>query len=58
MDPGNGTVADTRTGLTWEKGVSEGVYTHEEALSYCAELSLADGGWRLAAGGCPRCPSC
>jgi hypothetical protein len=42
----DGTVSDTRTGLTWQRAVS-GTYSHAAGVSYCAGLSLAGGGWRL-----------
>jgi hypothetical protein len=47
-DHGNGTLTDSRTGLTWQKiGPAEGM-TWEEALKHCDSLWLAgQNGWRL-----------
>ncbi len=55
FDNGDGTVTDTRTGLTWEQKTDDGGlrdkdnnYTWKEALDYCEALDL--GGhtdWRL-----------
>jgi hypothetical protein len=55
VDNGNGTVTDTRTGLTWEQKTDDGGprdkdnrYTWKEAMDYCEDLDL--GGhtdWRL-----------
>jgi hypothetical protein len=47
VDNGDGTITDTRTGLTWQKASSSG-NTWEQALTYCESLNL--GGhtdWRL-----------
>ena len=41
------TVHDTTTGLTWQREVPPGRYSHAEALAYAASLKLAGGGWRL-----------
>jgi hypothetical protein len=41
------TVADKRTGLTWQRAVDPGRRTWADARSYCAGLPLAGGGWRL-----------
>ena len=41
------TVLDTSTGLTWQRKVPPGKYTHAEALAYAASLKLGGGGWRL-----------
>ena len=43
----NGTVYDTRTQLTWQQSVDAGAYPQANAVTYCAGLSLAGGGWRL-----------
>lgn len=41
------TVYDTQTTLTWQLGISEEAMTWNEALGYCAGLSLADLDWHL-----------
>jgi len=41
------TVLDTSTGLTWQREVPPGGYTHKKALAYAASLKLGGGGWRL-----------
>ncbi len=46
-DNEDGTVADSKTWLTWQQKVDDGLYTLEEAKSYCANLDLAGGGWKL-----------
>jgi len=52
-DNGNGTITDLNTGLMWQKGDSQndsGGRTWQEALDYCAALTLPSGGysdWRL-----------
>ncbi len=43
----DGTVADSKTWLTWQQNVAPGLYTLAEAKRYCAELDLAGGGWQL-----------
>ena len=43
----NGTVLDTKTGLTWQQAVDPGTYASADADPYCASLSLDGGGWRL-----------
>jgi hypothetical protein len=46
-DNGDGTVTDSRTGLTWQQG-EPGTRTWGEALSYCEGLSLGGStSWRL-----------
>jgi hypothetical protein len=45
--PGDGTVVDAPTGLTWQREVEAAMRTWTEARSYCAGLTLARGGWRL-----------
>ncbi|HTM45413.1 MAG TPA: DUF1566 domain-containing protein [Polyangiaceae bacterium] len=47
IDSMNGTVVDTRTQLTWQRGIAPGTHTQPDAVSYCAGLTLAGGGWRL-----------
>ena len=44
---GQGTVLDSRTGLTWQRATATGMYSFAEAQGYCRALSLAGGGWRL-----------
>jgi hypothetical protein len=43
------TVADTKTGLTWQRNVPSAGYTWANASAYCASLSLGGipSGWRL-----------
>jgi hypothetical protein len=43
----NGTVYDTKTGLTWQQAVSSSTYTQAAAASYCSSLSLNAVTWRL-----------
>jgi hypothetical protein len=43
----NGTVLDTRTGLTWQQASSASTYTWSDAKAHCASLSLNGTGWRL-----------
>jgi hypothetical protein len=43
----DGTVADARTGLTWQQGLSDGQLAWTDAKQYCAQLALAGGGFRL-----------
>ncbi len=40
------TVTDNGTGLTWERTVDVGTFNHAEAMSRCATLAKAGGGWR------------
>src|SRR5262245_6733074 len=40
------TVTDTETGLTWARTAGAPV-AHAGAVSYCASLATAGGGWRL-----------
>jgi hypothetical protein len=47
MDASGLTIADNRTGLTWQRNVDPGRYTWDQAKTYCQGLSLAPGGWRL-----------
>ena len=50
VDNGNGTITDTSTGLMWQKATAPGIYTWEQALTYCENLTLPAGGysdWRL-----------
>jgi hypothetical protein len=47
IDNGDGTVTNTDTGLMWQQDTAP-VYTWQEALSYCENLTLADyTDWRL-----------
>ena len=46
-DIGDGMMQDNLTGLIWQKDVSFGNYTQEEAIAYCRDLPLAGGLWRL-----------
>ncbi len=49
-DLGGGVVKDNATGLIWQQATAPGTYTWQQALEYCANLSL--GGyddWRLPA---------
>lgn len=42
------TVSDLATGLTWQRAVSDGVFTFDAARDYCGRLTLADKpGWRV-----------
>jgi hypothetical protein len=47
VNQGDGTVLDTKTGLVWQRNLSASTYTWEEAKTYCEDLPLAGGGWRL-----------
>ena len=48
VDHGDGTLADTTTGLMWHKDTAPGRYIWQEALAYCEALDLADyTDWRL-----------
>ena len=42
-----GIVFDNVTGLTWQENVAAAKLNWNDALSYCATLALAGGGWRL-----------
>ena len=44
---GDGTVRDNETGLVWQQGVSPSAQGQAASMTYCADLSLAGGGWRL-----------
>lgn len=48
-DNEDGTVFDTRTGLTWTQSANlGGVMSHSEAVDYCSSLALGGyGDWRL-----------
>jgi formylglycine-generating enzyme required for sulfatase activity len=46
-DLGDGTVLDNVTGLVWQRDVPSGDYTWQEAMDYCASLSLRGCAWRL-----------
>jgi hypothetical protein len=47
-DLGNGIISDPATGLMWQKASAPGTHTWDEALSYCANLSLGGfSDWRL-----------
>ncbi len=43
----SGTVTDTATKLVWQQAVDPGMWTWQDAQSYCAGLALAGGGWRV-----------
>jgi hypothetical protein len=45
--PGDGTVLDWATHLTWQASVDDSQRTFAEASAACAALPLAGGGWRL-----------
>jgi hypothetical protein len=47
MAPGDGTVVDGRTMLTWQRDVDPLTRTWTDAKAYCATLALAGGGFRL-----------
>ena len=47
IDAAAGIVKDTRTGLTWQREVGEAKHTWAAAKDYCANLSLAGGGFRI-----------
>jgi hypothetical protein len=45
---GDGTVTDTATGLMWQQNTAPGIYTWEQALTYCENLTLGGhSDWRL-----------
>ncbi len=46
-DNGDGTVTDSRGGLTWQQTVDPIGYAWLDAKNHCAGLSLAGSGWRL-----------
>jgi hypothetical protein len=47
-DNGDGTVADTVTGLMWQKAVAAGTFTQPQAVAFCPTLTLAThSDWRL-----------
>jgi hypothetical protein len=43
----NGTVKDNVTGLVWQQGLDTRTYTWQGEQTYCANLTLAGGGWHL-----------
>jgi hypothetical protein len=43
----DGVVADSVTGLKWQRDVDTQTHTWPEAEQYCAKLGLAGGGWRV-----------
>jgi hypothetical protein len=43
----NGTVSDTKTRLTWQRGVAPSTYAWSDASSFCTMLNLDGMGWRL-----------
>lgn len=45
--PGDGTVVDTSTSLTWQRAVPAQSYTWSQAMTYCANPGLPGAGWRL-----------
>ncbi|MEV7144738.1 DUF1566 domain-containing protein [Streptomyces tauricus] len=44
---GDGTVRDNVTCLRWQRAKAPGTHTFAKARSYCADLDLDGGGWRL-----------
>jgi len=45
---GDGTVTDMETGLMWQQGTAPSIYSWQEALFYCENLTLAShNDWRL-----------
>jgi len=46
-DLGDGTARDNVTCLVWQRDISGGTYTWADADTYCMNLKLAGGGWRL-----------
>jgi hypothetical protein len=42
-----GTAYDTRTKLTWQQNIDAATYTDAATTSYCSDLKLAGGGWRV-----------
>ena len=48
VDNSNGTVIDTDTGLMWQQDTAPSLYSWQDALSYCENLTLAGyNDWRL-----------
>jgi hypothetical protein len=43
----NGTVYDTKTGLTWQQAGPSSTMVYSAAKTYCSGLSLAGTGWRV-----------
>jgi hypothetical protein len=43
----NATVSDTKTKLTWQRGVAPSTYAWSDASSFCMMLNLDGTGWRL-----------
>jgi hypothetical protein len=41
------TVKDNVTGLVWQRGFSDATKTWNDAKTYCRDLGLSGGGWRL-----------
>src|SRR4051812_8231707 len=41
------TVKDNLTGLVWQQSVDSGMYNWDDAKTYCQQLQLDGGGWRL-----------
>ena len=46
--PGDGTVVDNETGLTWQQSATAGNMTAAQSATYCQNLGLAGGGWRIS----------
>ena len=46
-EPGDGTVTTTCCSLTWQQVVDAQDLDWNDAVTYCKNLSLAGGGWRL-----------
>jgi hypothetical protein len=40
-------VKDNLTGLVWQQSVDSGMYNWDDAKTYCQQLQLDGGGWRL-----------
>lgn len=47
VNSGQGIVVDNLTKLTWQLGLDAQTLTAADAKTYCANLGLAGGGWRL-----------
>lgn len=48
IDNGDKTVTDKNTGMIWQKTPDYKHYSHDEAISYCKNLTVANSGdWRL-----------
>ena len=45
--PGDGTVVDTKTQLTWQRVVPGSTFNWTDAMTYCQNPGLPGTGWRL-----------